>query len=112
MTENRGIERKTIIQIFPDWYVGNGIFSYLANNAVPWQAENFTTELDNLYIGRSGYKYISTILVVGSFFIVLGIVGAVEIGTVEPATYIFIPISIMACSIGVLGFKFLDWVES
>ena len=62
MTENRGIERKTIIQVFPDWYVGNGIFSYLANNAVPWKAENFTAELDNLYIGRSGYKYISTLL--------------------------------------------------
>ena len=62
MTENRGIERKTIIQIFPDWYLGNGIFSYLANNAVPWQAEDFTAELDNLYIGRSGYKYISTLL--------------------------------------------------
>ena len=57
-------------------------------------------------------EYISTIFVVGSFFIVLGIVGAIEIGTAEPATYIFIPISIIALIIGVLGFKFLDWVES
>lgn len=57
-------------------------------------------------------EYISTILVVGSFFIALGIVGALEIGTATSATYIFIPISIIACIIGVLGFKFLDWVES
>ena len=56
-------------------------------------------------------EYISTILVVGSFFIVLGIVGALEIGTATPVTYIFIPVSIIGFIIGTLGFKFLEWVD-
>ena len=57
------MERKTLIEVFPDWVSGGGIFSVLQGFDVPWKNDNISVSLDIEYYGSiSGEKYISPLI--------------------------------------------------
>lgn len=57
------MERKTLIDVFPTWAGGGGIFTALDDLEVPWNDEDIATELDLAYYGnRSGDKYASPLI--------------------------------------------------
>ena len=50
-------KRKTLIDVFPDWMTGGGVFSALQTLDVPWKDENIASILDLEYYGNiSGDK--------------------------------------------------------
>ena len=54
--------RLSLVEVTPTWMV-NGIFNYLQEYGVPWQALNFSLELDLEYYGNhSGNKIISPLV--------------------------------------------------
>ena len=56
-------ERKKLIDVFPDWMTGGGIFAALQSLDVPWKTENIASILDLEYYGNiSGDKYIAPLV--------------------------------------------------
>lgn len=56
-------ERKTLIEVFPDWLTGGGIFDALDSLDVPWAESNISALLDTEYYGNvSGDKLISPLV--------------------------------------------------
>ena len=55
--------KKKLIDVFPDWSTGGGIFSILQDYTVPWQDSDFALALDIDYYGNiSGEKYVSPLI--------------------------------------------------
>ena len=56
-------KRKTLIDVFPDWKTGGGIFEALQTLDVPWKTPNIALFLDFQYYGNiSGNKNISPLV--------------------------------------------------
>ena len=53
---------KTMSNVYPSGYLGDGIFSDLQSYNVPWHDENINAQLDMLYYSKSGDKYTSNII--------------------------------------------------
>lgn len=54
---------KTLIDVFPGWLTGTGIFSELQSFDVPWKDDNIEDELDREYFGNvSGDKTVSPLI--------------------------------------------------
>lgn len=55
--------RKRLIDVFPEWSMGSGIFSALQEFDVPWKNESISGSLDLEYFGNiSGEKYCSPLV--------------------------------------------------
>lgn len=55
--------RKKMIDVFPEWFSGGGIFTALQSLGVPWEDENIAQSLDVAYFGgRSGDKLIAPLI--------------------------------------------------
>lgn len=56
-------EKKTLIEVFPDWLTGGGIFDALDSLEVPWAESDISALLDTEYYGNvSGDKLISPLV--------------------------------------------------
>lgn len=57
------MKRKTLIELFPEWASGGGIFSALDDLDVPWKTEDIADALDLEYYGNlSGDKFASPLV--------------------------------------------------
>ena len=57
------MKRKTLIELFPEWVSGGGIFSALDDLDVPWKTEDIADALDLEYYGNlSGDKFASPLV--------------------------------------------------
>lgn len=57
------IDETILMDVYPDWMVGGGIFTDLQNYDVPWKSENINGMLDLAYYGNhSGGKIISPLV--------------------------------------------------